>query len=121
MERLGVWSGTMFTAIGSSGFLYEIALYWPDCRTVYHEREIDPAYLASLPRYDANPEARAYVAQLKSDLIELYVEHGASFFQIGRAYPFTGRLNPPALALLASIKQLLDEQSAMNPGVLGLG
>lgn len=121
MEQLGIWSGTMFTAIGPSGFLYEIALYWPDCRSIYHEREIDPAYLANLPHYDANPEARAYVEKLKADLILLYVGHGASFFQLGRAYPFTGRLNPAARGLLESIKGLLDEKSAMNPGVLGLG
>jgi glycolate oxidase len=121
MERLGIWSGQMFTAIGSSGFLYELALYWPDCRTVYHEREIDAAYLENLPRYDPNPDARAYVAQLKSDLIQLYVDHGASFFQLGRAYPFASRLNEPALQLLQSIKELVDERSALNPGVLGLG
>ena len=76
----------MFTSVGSSGFLYEIAIYWPDARSVYHERVVDPEYLASLPVYEDNPEAREYVAQLKSDLIKLYVEHSASFFQIGRAY-----------------------------------
>lgn len=121
MRRLGVWSGTMFSSIGSSGFLYEIALYWPDCRSVYHEREVDAEYLQSLPVYEENMEARAYVDQLKNDLIKLYVEHGASFFQLGRAYPFKERLNPAAAELLETIKASLDKKSIMNAGALGIG
>ncbi len=121
MQRLGIWTGGMFTSIGSSGFLYEIAIYWPDARSVYHEREVDADYLASLPVYDDNPEARSYVDRLKSELIDLYVEHGASFFQIGRAYEYRQRMNPAAEQLLSDIKASLDSDSVMNPGVIGLG
>jgi len=120
MDRYGIWTGGMFTSVGSSGFLYEIAIYWPDARSVYHERVVDPEYLASLPVYEDNPEAREYVAQLKSDLIKLYVEHSASFFQIGRAYDYQQRLNPAAAKLLADIKTSLDKEGMINPGVIGL-
>lgn len=121
MNRHGVWTGGMFTSVGSSGFLYEIAIYWPDARSVYHERVLDPDYMASLPVYEDNPEAREYVDRMKSDLIELYVKHSASFFQIGRAYDYQQRLNPAAAKLLADIKTSLDKDGVMNPGVIGLG
>ncbi len=121
MDRYGIWTGGMFTSVGSSGFLYEIAIYWPDARSVYHERVLDAEYLASLPVYDDNPEAREYVDGMKSDLIELYVKHSASFFQIGRAYDYQQRLNPAAAKLLADIKTSLDQDGVINPGVIGLG
>ena len=121
MKEFGIWYGTMFSSIGSSGFLYEIALYWPDVRSVYHEREIDPEYLKSLPVYEENEAARVYVDKLKKDLIALYRECHASFFQIGRAYPYKDLLNSPAANLLETIKATLDEKSLMNKGVLGLG
>jgi glycolate oxidase len=121
MERLGVWYGGMFTGLGTSGMLYEIALYWPDEPTVYHARAIDPAYMANLPKYPANPEARAYVDALKKDLVKLYAEHGAAHFQVGRAYPLAERLSPAARQLLLAIKAAVDPQGVMNPGVLGIG
>jgi D-lactate dehydrogenase (cytochrome) len=101
--------------------LDEIALYWPDEPTVYHTRAIDPAYMANLPKYPANPEARAYVDALKKDLVKLYAEHGAAHFQVGRAYPLAERLSPTARQLLLAIKAAVDPQGVMNPGVLGIG
>ncbi len=120
MKRLGVWEGAMFSSIGSTGFLYEIALYWPDAQTPYHIAMLDPAFLANLPTHPANPEARAFVGALKRDLIALYAAHGAVHFQLGRAYPYTSRLDPAALALVRALKAQLDPRGLMNPGVLGL-
>jgi D-lactate dehydrogenase (cytochrome) len=119
MERLGVWHGGMFSPVGSTGFLYEIAIYWPDVRTAYHERMLDAAFLAGLPNYPANPQARAFVDQLKRDLIALYAQYGAGHFQVGRAYPYRNRLDREANALLSAIKSQLDPRNLMNPGVLG--
>ena len=119
MERLGVWAGGMFSPVGSTGFLYEIALYWPDVRTAYHEKMLDPAFLAGQPAYPANPKARAYVDQLKRDLVALYAEHGAAHFQLGRAYPHRKRFDPRADALLAAIKASVDPKNLMNPGAPG--
>lgn len=120
MEELGVWAGGMFCTVGSSAFLYEIALYWPDEITAYHETVIPADYLAELPRFPANPKARDYVHRLKSDLADLYVNHGAINFQLGRFYPFHERLSPEAKGLLEAIKSHLDPQGRLSPGVLGL-
>jgi D-lactate dehydrogenase (cytochrome) len=120
MDRLGVWLGTMFSTVGSTGFLYEIALYWPDARTPYHLTTLSADHLATQPDFPANPEARAFADDLKLAIIALMQDHGASHFQIGRAYPYQQRMAAPAKALLGAIKRELDPQGLMNPGALGL-
>ncbi len=120
MERLGVWTGTMFSSIGGHGLLYEIAIYWPDTLTPYHREILGADYLAGIPAYPESPEARAAAHQLKADLIDLMQAHGSAHFQIGRAYPYLDRLDPAARALLEATKAALDPKNLMNPGVLGL-
>ena len=90
-------------------------------RTVYHEQMLEKDFLARLPAYPASSEGRAFVAQLKSDLVALYAKFGAAHFQIGRNYPLRNRLDRQADALLTAIKAQLDPHALMNPGVLGLG
>ena len=120
MKAQGVWFGGMYGAIGSGGFLYEIALYWPDAITDYHSAVVPADYLANLPHYAPNPAARAYVQQLKSDLIDLFVAHGATNFQLGRAYPYAERLGAEPLKLVRAIKKALDPKGLLSPGNLGL-
>ncbi len=120
MDRLGVWMGTMFSPVGSTGFLYEVALYWPDARTAYHVETLDAEHLGGLPDFAPNPEARAYAEELKLAIIAAMQAHGAGHFQIGRAYPYQTRLSAPAKGLLTAIKRELDPEGLMNPGALGL-
>jgi len=121
MERLGVWFGTMFCGVGSGALLYEIALYWPDATNDYHAALLPPDHLRTVPNYPADRAAAALVARIKADLTALFARHDAAHFQVGRAYPYTGRLQPQALALLRAVKDALDPQHLMNPGTLGLG
>lgn len=120
MDRLGVWVGTMFSPVGSTGFLYEVALYWPDARTAYHKQTLGDEYLASQPSFEANDAARAYADELKNAIIAVMQDYGAAHFQIGRAYPYQTRLDPQMRSLLNAIKRELDPKGLMNPGVLGL-
>ncbi|RZL35531.1 MAG: FAD-binding oxidoreductase [Rubrivivax sp.] len=120
MAGLGVWMGTMFSTVSSTGLLYEIALYWPQSPAVYHEAVLGAEHLRQVSSHAPNAAASALVETLKLELIELYAAHGAAHFQIGRAYPYAQRLDPAALALLLSLKQQLDPQRLMNPGALGL-
>lgn len=121
MDRHGVWAGGMFSTVGSSGFLYEIALYWPDERTPYHAANVPADYLGSLPEYPANPGARAYVEELKSEMIDLFDSFGAVHFQLGRAYPYRERLGDTARELVDTIKGALDPAGRIGPGLLGYG
>jgi glycolate oxidase len=119
MDRLGVWLGTMFSPAAQVGFLYEIALYWPDSRSAYHDVTLGAAHLARIPAFPASQEARAFVEQLKGEFIALMQAHGAGHFQIGRAYPYQQRLDPEARELVKAIKAELDPKGLMNPGALG--
>jgi FAD/FMN-containing dehydrogenase len=121
MERLGVWTGSMFATVNTSGLLYEIALYWPGAQTEYHHAAIPKDYLASLPAYADDPEVAAFVEALKSEITMLYSSFGAVHFQIGKTYPYDAVLEPETLRLVKVIKAALDPHSLMNPGVLGLG
>ena len=120
MQVHGLVVGTMFSSVGSTGILYEIALYWPDSRTPYHQATLDEATLAALPTYPESTANRSYVEQFKSALIDLFGRFGAAHFQIGRAYPYLDRLDPAQAALLRAVKAQLDPRGLMNPGVLGL-
>lgn len=120
MAWLGVWTGTMFSPVGPSGFLYEIALYWPDARTSYHQSTLGTQYLSGLKDFAANAEAKAYVDELKEAIVALLQQHGAGHFQIGRAYPYLTRQSDRAKGLLGAVKRELDPQGLMNPGALGL-
>ena len=120
LESTGVFVGAMFQTIGPSAFLYEIAFYWPDELTTYHETTLDQDFLSTLPTYPSNPNGRTLVDELKNGAIKLFGEFGAAHFQIGKAYPHTERRDSMELSLLRAIKQELDPGKLMNPGALGL-
>lgn len=119
LEKHGVWYGGMFATVGSSGFLYEIAIYWPDEITAYHKKVVPADYLAKLPRYEANQAARHYVHKLKDDMTALFTKYGAINFQLGKAYPYIARLDESGAHLISSIKQATDANGLLAPGNLG--
>jgi FAD/FMN-containing dehydrogenase len=121
MKKHGVWVGGMFTTVGSSGVLYEVAMYWPGAHTAYHRAAVPAAYLANLKSYPDDPAATEFVLALKQSIIDLIAAFGATHFQVGRAYPYAAALQPPAMALLEAVKQQLDPRGLMNPGVLMAG
>jgi hypothetical protein len=120
MKRLGVWCGGMFMTLGTSAFLYELALYWPGAPSPYHTMTLPQAYLQALPQTPHDAEVAAFVDQLKKDLVALYSEHHAVPFQLGKVYPYASVLAPAPLSLLRAIKHALDPQNLMNPGGLEL-
>jgi FAD/FMN-containing dehydrogenase len=120
-ERLQIDHGYLSCTVADRGILIEPVFYWPDARLAFHERVLDPAYVAKLPTYPENAVARNAVAQMRREIAEVLVEHGAVSFQLGKFYLYQEGLDPSAAALLANVKRLVDPQSLMNPGSLGLG
>lgn len=120
MDAKGAYIGAMFSSIGAGTFLYEPALYWRDELTTYHERMMEPAYLADLPRYPANPAGAALVEEMRTAIIELMHDHGAGHFQVGKLYPYARERDEGALRLLRAVKAELDPQGVLNPGALGI-
>ncbi len=75
MERLGVWTGGMFEAVGSAGFLYEIAMYWPDERHAFHANMLEKDFLAKHQLEAAETECNRAIA-LNSANDEAYMMRG---------------------------------------------
>jgi D-lactate dehydrogenase (cytochrome) len=120
IEATGAFVGGMYMAVGPNAFLYEIAFYWPDERTIYHEQTVDADFLGTLPTYQPNESGRELIETLKKAAIDLYGEYGGVHFQIGKSYPHAENRDTHELNLLRAIKKEVDPDNLMNPGVLGL-
>ncbi len=120
MDALAVGAGYMFLPVATTGFLIEPVFYWPDAQEAFHRHAVEPAHLAKLAEFPANPAARALVDKLRAEIIAIFAAMEAVHFQLGRAYPIGERIDPAGWALLKSVKAAVDPRGLMNPGVLGL-
>ena len=120
MERLGIFIGYLLSAIGRQTAVLEPVFYWQDALQPLHQKIIEPAPFQSMPKFPESLEARAYVAQLRGEIVDLYHRLGASHLQIGRAYLYQEGLPEQNRALLRMLKKHLDPKGLINPGVLGL-
>lgn len=120
MEALEIGAGYMFLPVATTGFLIEPVFFWPDAQEALHKQAVEPAHLAKLTDFPANPPARALVEKLRAEIIAIFGRMEAVHFQLGRAYPIAERSDPAGWKLLQSVKAAVDPQGLMNPGVLGL-
>lgn len=120
MARHGIVVGGMFMAVGSTAFVYEPAFYWPDAQNAYHQRIVDPDYLAGLPTYPRAEANEAEALRIKGRVVDLMHVFGGIHFQIGKVYPYDQDHNPPHWAALKALKAELDPKGILNPGNLGL-
>jgi len=120
MDACGIHTGTLITALADQGTLIEPCLYWPDASNPLVDATVEAAHLAKLPRRTHDPAAWALCQDIKRAIVDIFFDHGAAHFQIGRTYRYRDSLDPAADALLLAVKRQLDPDGRMNPGVLGL-
>ena len=108
------------TANLDRAFLFEPCFYWPDEILPLHVDVLGEALTAAWQQRPAAPQAHALVTRLWREVSDCLDGFGAVHFQIGRAYPYLPRLQPPARALVQALKHQLDPRGLMNPGSLGL-
>ena len=120
LRQHGVLTGYLFTSVGAGCMAVEPLYFWPDELNELHAASVEPGYYAKLPKLPANPAARAFVGELRSELSRLFSERGASHLQLGKSYHYSDALKPEALALVRALKAAVDPQRRMNPGALGL-
>lgn len=120
MESLGVGAGYMFAVVGTTGLLIEPVFFWPDAMEQLHRQAVEPAHLARLKQFPANPAARALVEELRSKIVDIFHSFGAAHLQIARTYPYLEGLDPRARAVVMALKDQLDPQHRISPGNLGI-
>lgn len=105
-------TATSVFALGNNALLYEPVFYWEDSLSEYQA-----AKTTAKTRYPDNPQARALVETMRSEMVEAMYAAGAAHLQIGRRYPWARDRD---LTLLRAIKAHVDPSNLLNPGVLGL-
>ena len=112
--------GFIVLGCGTGACLIEPSFYWKDAIEDFHMRYLESGFLRKLPRHPPNPAGREAVARIRRELAEMFMLMGAAHFQIGRFYPYRDSRHDDAFNLLKAVKQHVDPDGLMNPGVLGL-
>ena len=120
MVQYKIETGYLFALVSTTCFVLEPVFFWPDEIFQIHRQTVEPAHLASLKGFPANPEARAAVDLIRDEMVDLFTALGAVHLQIGKAYNYKDGIQPSSLKLVQSIKHAVDPKGKMNPQSLGL-
>ncbi len=120
MKPYGMYTRRLMIAVGQHSFSYEPIIHWFDRWNPVHKRTPEPSHLKALQEPEPNPQAAALAAEIRQNLIDVFVRHGAASNQIGKTYPYYDSLRPETAQVVAGLKRMFDPESLMNPGALGL-
>ncbi|MGB5076621.1 MAG: FAD-binding oxidoreductase [Sphingorhabdus sp.] len=118
MKSKGVRLTKLASALSNHCYSFEPVFHWKDAWLPLHRDAPDPSHVRKYVEPDANPEARELVNLLRQKTVQLFRDFAAASNQIGRVYPFLSALSDEPRALLLALKNHLDPQGLMNPGVL---
>ena len=120
LDKFNIETGYLLATISQQVTLIEPVFFWPDSLNALHEHYLETDHLARINRFKRVPNAWEAVSVIKSELIDVFSNAGASHLQLGKAYQYESGLKPEPLNLIRSIKSELDPNHIINPGVLGL-
>lgn len=120
IERHDIGIGYLCLTVSTTIFLIEPVFFWPDALNDLHRASLEPDALARINEFDANPDARTAVEQLRTAMLDIFQDCGAAHLQIGRTYRYGKTMSPTTRTLLEAIKTAVDPDGRVNPGALGL-
>lgn len=120
MARHAISPKCMFATLSTHAMLYETIVNWRDSPSDFHRHH----FAAELESLDTgaleNPEGRAIASDIMAETRQLFVEHGAIHFQLGKSYPYFTRLKPGNRSILQTLKDAVDPHGILNPDALNL-
>ncbi|MEL7028462.1 MAG: FAD-binding oxidoreductase [Pseudomonadota bacterium] len=119
-KKHDVITGYLTTTLSTNAFLIEPVFLWPEELYPLHEVSVDPAFLKRITPHGSNPDVTALVTEVRERATRLFLEHGATHFQIGRTYLYKEGREDAAWRLLEAVKSAVDPDRRVNPGSLGL-
>jgi D-lactate dehydrogenase (cytochrome) len=121
MDRLGI-THSYITNFSQYYFLCEPCFYWRDELSPLHLRNLPADDAARFGKFQPNPEARAAVMRIRTELRDFFHGLGSIHVQIGEFYRYQDVLMPQTRDLLGRLKSALDPDNRLNPGKLdGIG
>jgi len=120
MTRVGVRHSYLMSAPGPFVTI-EPMFFWVDALDALHLKHLSARNRERFAGRPPNHDARQLVARLRAEVRDCFERHDAVHAQAGRFYRHAERLDAGSRALLARLKDSLDAEHRMNPGVLGLG
>jgi FAD/FMN-containing dehydrogenase len=120
LEANDIHAGYLLATVSTNCFVIEPVFFWPDELMEIHRRSVEPEHLKRLKKFPQNLVARKIVGRVRNQMMETLEEIGAVHLQIGKSYRYSEGLRPEPLALVRSLKKLLDPGNRINPGSLGL-
>ena len=120
LDRYDILTGYLVTTLSTTGFLIEPVFIWPEEIWPIHEATVGSEVMKKLNKHPPSPEATATVENAREKVLDVFARHGAAHFQIGRTYRYSEERNREVVNLLEKIKNIVDKNSIINPGALGL-
>ena len=120
MEKWGIKTSYL-TCFSGPEFVIEPSFYWHDELGDFRLSLIESEFAEKWKSIPANEERRKVALQLRDELRDLFDSIGGLHLQIGKYYPYEKMMNNEELWELAKgVKGVVDPDSRMNPGALGL-
>jgi FAD/FMN-containing dehydrogenase len=102
-------------------FNLDLMIYWPDWPTALHRATASQEKVAQGDRLTDNPEARRFLSDLWSELIDATAEFGANYIGIGGPeLKFRQGRDPASFELLRAFKRAIDPDCVLSPGAFDL-
>ncbi|HEX6312849.1 MAG TPA: FAD-binding oxidoreductase [Acidimicrobiia bacterium] len=120
MQRHGVYEVRNYLISGHF-FGIEPILFWPDRLSSYRASWASEEQRAEFADAPSNAAARECALGVRRAMIKRFRELGAVHLQLGKVYPFKEALaGSTAWDVIEQVKDVLDPDHLVNPGVLGL-
>ena len=120
MAQHGISPKCMFATLSTHAMLYETIVNWRDSPSDFQRQHFAEALESVNDEQLENPEGRALAAQIMAETRQLFADHGAINFQLGKSYPYFTRLKAGNRSILQLLKNELDPGGILNPGALNL-